>query len=319
MAQSLRSQPDYGEVNPYLNTPPTKLKRMLDGGIDDPEKRRLVTRALNAWRLTVPGPFRGATDISLILRHGDKGADMDKFENMVLRVAARQFAAAEDVLLIDRTKPKVFKRWVVDNVDAELEYPGLYYGRFLVSPGTVKKWLRSLPDIGVARRVGRFYIDLKNAPEEKKEAVFQQLSVIGEVTEVKGKRYLYRLNKGIQTESQARFLNGLLRRQVKQAISDTASMPSLVLQTAGLPWDGTPERVTIGGVTEMSGTIDGKNVSFAWRESANAPAVFIGLDIDFESVMDVRDQAAHAQRSGDPSQLEQNYKMWQRALQLATR
>jgi len=59
----LRMQPDYGEkefmegVNPYLNTPPTKLNRDIKRE-KDPKKRRLMKRALNAWRITVPGPFR---------------------------------------------------------------------------------------------------------------------------------------------------------------------------------------------------------------------------------------------------------------------
>jgi len=44
-------------VNPYLNTPPTKLRRDME--IEkDPEKRRQMRDALDAWRLTVPGPFR---------------------------------------------------------------------------------------------------------------------------------------------------------------------------------------------------------------------------------------------------------------------
>lgn len=76
----LRRQPDYGKnghhpqdytekelveelmrvakkvVNPYLNTPPTELRRNLDTE-DDSKKRKQMTEALNAWRVTVPGPF----------------------------------------------------------------------------------------------------------------------------------------------------------------------------------------------------------------------------------------------------------------------
>lgn len=44
-------------VNPFLNTPPTELRRDLETEKDS-EKRRLMTEALNAWRVTVPGPFR---------------------------------------------------------------------------------------------------------------------------------------------------------------------------------------------------------------------------------------------------------------------
>ena len=77
--QPLRNQPDYGEkghrpqdftedellemakkmaalVNPYLNTPPTKLRRQLETE-KDPSKRKQMTDALNAWRVTTPGPF----------------------------------------------------------------------------------------------------------------------------------------------------------------------------------------------------------------------------------------------------------------------
>lgn len=45
------------KVNPYLNTPPTELKRMLEL---EPEgaNRSLMKEALMAWRLTMPGPFR---------------------------------------------------------------------------------------------------------------------------------------------------------------------------------------------------------------------------------------------------------------------
>ena len=58
LTQPLRMRRDYGEraVNPYLNTPPTKLKRDLKSE-KDPEKRKLMQKALEAWRLTVPGPF----------------------------------------------------------------------------------------------------------------------------------------------------------------------------------------------------------------------------------------------------------------------
>jgi hypothetical protein len=78
-AQPLRDGPDYGEkghrpqdftedelvdlarqlaaaVNPYLNTPPTELRRDLESE-KDPAKRKKMQDALNAWRLTTPGPF----------------------------------------------------------------------------------------------------------------------------------------------------------------------------------------------------------------------------------------------------------------------
>jgi hypothetical protein len=46
-----------GGVNPYLNTPPTKLRRDLEKE-SDPKKKKQMQRALGAWRLTQPGPFR---------------------------------------------------------------------------------------------------------------------------------------------------------------------------------------------------------------------------------------------------------------------
>ena len=79
--EPLRMIPDYGEegrwpqdftdvelehlskriaeaVNPYLNTPPTKLKRDIKKE-KNKSKRKKMQDALNAWRITVPGPFRG--------------------------------------------------------------------------------------------------------------------------------------------------------------------------------------------------------------------------------------------------------------------
>ncbi len=44
-------------VNPYLNTPPTELKGMIERE-DDPAKKRQMKEALSAWRITTPGPFR---------------------------------------------------------------------------------------------------------------------------------------------------------------------------------------------------------------------------------------------------------------------
>jgi len=82
--ECLRNKPDYGEneshpqdysdddllelsqtlafiaaelVNPYLNTPPTELARKLKSE-KNKAKRSLMTKALNAWRMTNPGPFR---------------------------------------------------------------------------------------------------------------------------------------------------------------------------------------------------------------------------------------------------------------------
>ena len=68
MSQPLRMRPDYGErageVNPYLNTPPTELKRDM-AKEKDPEKRSQMQDALDAWRLTVPGPFSRASSRSV--------------------------------------------------------------------------------------------------------------------------------------------------------------------------------------------------------------------------------------------------------------
>lgn len=36
--------------NPYLNTPPTKLKRMLDGDKLSGKQKELAKKALKAWR-----------------------------------------------------------------------------------------------------------------------------------------------------------------------------------------------------------------------------------------------------------------------------
>jgi hypothetical protein len=57
MSSPLQSRPDYGEVNPFLNTPPTKLRRMIKKEKDGKRKRQME-RALWAWRTSVPGPFR---------------------------------------------------------------------------------------------------------------------------------------------------------------------------------------------------------------------------------------------------------------------
>jgi len=51
-------------VNPYLNTPPTKLKRDIKKQ-KDPAKKKLMQTALNAWRTTVPGPFRKTAALEL--------------------------------------------------------------------------------------------------------------------------------------------------------------------------------------------------------------------------------------------------------------
>jgi GNAT superfamily N-acetyltransferase len=55
-------------VNPYLNTPPTKLKRDLKT-VKDPAKKKLMQTALNAWRTTVPGPFRKGETIASSKRY----------------------------------------------------------------------------------------------------------------------------------------------------------------------------------------------------------------------------------------------------------
>ena len=76
--QPLKMRRDYGEdeeemeeivagllavakelVNPYLNTPPTKLKRDLKNQ-KSKKKRKKMEDALGAWRTVVPGPFRKA-------------------------------------------------------------------------------------------------------------------------------------------------------------------------------------------------------------------------------------------------------------------
>jgi len=62
----LRTQPDYGEretPNPYLNTSPTELRRMVEGEKDARRKRQML-EALAAWRLVVPGPFRGRLSVA---------------------------------------------------------------------------------------------------------------------------------------------------------------------------------------------------------------------------------------------------------------
>lgn len=69
-------------VNPYLNTPPTKLKRDVEKE-DDPKKKKQMTDALNAWRITVPGPFR-------------KGADMNNVEIEMMKLAREIVASRYD-------------------------------------------------------------------------------------------------------------------------------------------------------------------------------------------------------------------------------
>jgi len=75
-AQPLRMRRDYGgnlaegaagDVNPYLNTPPTELKRMIEKERNFGKKKRMQ-EALMAWRLTVPGPFWGEQNRSYELR-----------------------------------------------------------------------------------------------------------------------------------------------------------------------------------------------------------------------------------------------------------
>lgn len=44
-------------VNQFLNTPPTKLNRMIKTE-KNKEKKKEMIEALNAWRTVVPGPFR---------------------------------------------------------------------------------------------------------------------------------------------------------------------------------------------------------------------------------------------------------------------
>ncbi len=87
--QPLRTRRDYGSsekgVNPYLNTPPTKLKR--DIGKAKGNKKKQMQDALNAWRITVPGPFRKTAALELlaiakdIMREGQNEASTARFEN----------------------------------------------------------------------------------------------------------------------------------------------------------------------------------------------------------------------------------------------
>jgi hypothetical protein len=56
---------DYGSVNPYLNTPPTKLPGMIRKEKDSTKKRQMQ-QALEAWKLTVPGPFRINTALDVL-------------------------------------------------------------------------------------------------------------------------------------------------------------------------------------------------------------------------------------------------------------
>ena len=57
LATKLGKRMRKAEVNPYLNTPPTKLRRDIKNQKDS-AKKKLMQTALNAWRTTVPGPFR---------------------------------------------------------------------------------------------------------------------------------------------------------------------------------------------------------------------------------------------------------------------
>ena len=66
LLQPLRTQPDYGEArrgqeqdrpNPFLNVPPTRLRRDI-ASETDPHRKRLMREALGVWRVSVPGPFR---------------------------------------------------------------------------------------------------------------------------------------------------------------------------------------------------------------------------------------------------------------------
>lgn len=80
------------DVNPYLNTPPTKLKRDLKN-VKDEKKRKQMRDALNAWRITQPGPFRKtsmetARQLTKLAKGIIAGAG-DNFENDDIR--AHQF------------------------------------------------------------------------------------------------------------------------------------------------------------------------------------------------------------------------------------
>ena len=69
-------------MNPYLNTPPTELRRMLESE-QDPGEERLMREALEAWRKAVPGPFRRAA-------------------GEIMRVAAQVAHPEWNVLMTDR-------------------------------------------------------------------------------------------------------------------------------------------------------------------------------------------------------------------------
>ena len=80
------------DVNPYLNTPPTKLKRDL-AGESDGNKKKLMKDALSAWRSVVPGPFRKGSDMNrqIIARRLLKMA-----EELTDRDGHESFTAAAD-------------------------------------------------------------------------------------------------------------------------------------------------------------------------------------------------------------------------------
>ena len=61
-------------TNPYLNTPPTELARKLERQKDG-RKRRLMQDALDAWRTTVPGPFRKQSEELLDIARELEGRD----------------------------------------------------------------------------------------------------------------------------------------------------------------------------------------------------------------------------------------------------
>ena len=84
MTSPLRTRRDYGSgqgaVNPYLNTPPTVLKKKLKT-VKDEKQRKLIRDALNAYRTTYGNPLlsKEIKKIIVLLRDSVKEEEDEDF------------------------------------------------------------------------------------------------------------------------------------------------------------------------------------------------------------------------------------------------
>jgi hypothetical protein len=113
-------------MNPYLNTPPTNLRRVLESE-KDPKKRKQMSDALNAWRVTIPGPFR----------KGDKSMDKQAVARELVAVAKELVGGPIDVVVRDvKTGDVVMQMNATKFMSIARKLPGVSRNSFL--PDMVK-------------------------------------------------------------------------------------------------------------------------------------------------------------------------------------